>query len=102
MIDKYQKVREEIAVKISAAIYEVTVYPNYVLRNDFSQFTKQEQAFLLKHVDRILSLPALVIKADDQSLPENIYANERDFKVCKGTQGEMIRKHFVKVIDKGG
>lgn len=43
----------------------------------------------------------LVVLDADQSLPPNLYAIEQHHQVCTGTQNEMLRQRFRKIIVEG-
>ena len=49
-------------------------------------------------VDKALEIEGLVVLHPEQELPKNLYASERDFKVCFGVQQEMLRRGWKRVI----
>ena len=63
------------------------------------QIVNCDTHFANDQIEAILAL-GLVELDKDQSLPPNIYANDRDYKVGLGTQQEMKRKGWRK-IEKG-
>jgi hypothetical protein len=89
-MDEYQQVREQIARIVMPAGDEL-----------WDLIPEERQGDYLKQADAILSLPDILIKSDDQSVPEQKFPySKEDNKVYKQGQKSMVG--FIKAFHTEG
>lgn len=89
-MDKYEVVKERIAQKICKTCRFYSVSKCHSLGAPCAEYTQR-----LRFLEEFLSEPDILIRSDDQSLPDvQLRANP---KARKETQLDMLKANFVKV-----